>query len=203
MKKEGIEMSYYHSYFLGYMKNDKIYPYGPFDFRGRMKPIIEKSRSFASDLHNDFWIVQDNQITDELREQFEYEDWQGRFTNVRYLPVEDLPSDDYIKKGYFLIEDVQAWETEGDDSLFYHMISPTIYAEKMRNELIFGKNQPKKDIEGNEYTEPNASDYVYYAAPWYNSREYEAHLLQEAAGAMYDYDFFNDDVKMVILETEG
>ena len=197
-------MSYYYSYFLGYMKDNKIYPYAPFDFRGKMKPIVEKSRSFASDLHHDFWIVQDNQITDELREQFEYEDWLGnKITNVRYLPIEDLPSDDYIKKGYFLIEDVQTWETEGDDGLFYHMLTPEVYAEKMRNEIIFGKNQPKKDIEGEEYTEPNASDYMYYAAPWYNSEAYEAHLLQEAADAMYDYDFFNDDVKMVILETEG
>lgn len=197
-------MSYYYSYFLGYMKDNKIYPYAPFDFRGKMKPIVEKSRSFASDLHSKFWVVGKDQITDELREQFEYTDWQGnKSTDVKYLCITDLPSDDYIKKGYFLIEDVQAWETEGDDGLFYHMLTPEVYAEKMRNEIIFGKNQPKKDIEGEEYTEPNASDYMYYAAPWYNSEAYEVHLLQEAAGVMYDYDFFSDDVKMVVLETEG
>ena len=197
-------MSYYYQYYLGYTKNNKIYPYAPFDFRGKLKPIIEKSRSFASNLYNDFWMVQDNQITDELREQFTYEDWKGdKILEVRYLLVSDLPDGDFIKKGYFLIDDVQAWEQGGDDSLFYHVISPQVYAEKMRKEITFGKNQPKKDEEGMEYTEPNASDYMYYAVPNYNSKEYEIHLLKEAAEAMYDYDFFVDGVEMVILETEG
>ena len=197
-------MSYYYSYYLGYMKDNKVYPYGPFNCEGKIKPVVENSRSFASDLHENFWAVRDEQISDELRSLFEYEDWKGdKHTEVKYLPLDYLPDGDYIKRGYFLIDDVQAWEQGGDDSLFYHMIDPVIYAEKMRNELTFGKNMPKKDEEGEEYTEPNASDYMYYAVPQYESKEYEAFQLREAVDSMFDYDFFKDDMKMVILETEG
>lgn len=198
-------MSYYYEYYLGYIKDNKIYPYGPFTFDGKIKPIIEKSRNFASDLYQDFLVIKDEQISNELRILFEYEDWQGeKKTEVKYLPVDQLPNTDYIKKGYFPIDDVQAWEQSEDDSLFYSMISPLIYAERLKKEVTFGKNQPKKDIEGEEYTELNASDYMYYAAPQYNSKEYESFLLSQVADSMYDYEFFNNEnIKMVILETEG
>lgn len=200
-------MSYDYQYYLGYEELDSgiIKPYGPYTCDGKLKPILEKSCGFASNLHNRFISVPSGCYSNELRKEFEYEDWNGeKRIDVKYLYIEDFPSLDYIKKGYFLIDDVQAWEQGGDDDLFYHMITPQIYAEKMRNELTFGKNMPKKDIEGNEYTEPNASDYMYYAVPQYNSEEYEAWLISEFANGMCDYDFFNNnDVRLVILETEG
>lgn len=198
-------MSYYYQYYLGYIKDNKIYPYGPFMFDGRIKPIIEKSRSFASNLYQDFSVIKNEQISDELRTLFEYENYQGeKKIEVKYLPINELPSTDYIKKGYFPIENVQIWEESEYDDFFYDMISPLIYAEKLKKEVTFGKNQPKKDIEGEEYTELNASDYMYYAAPQYNSKEYESFLLSQAVDSMYDYEFFSDEnVKMVILETEG
>lgn len=200
-------MSYYYEYYVGYEDTQTgiIYPYGPYTSEGKLKPIVEKSRSFASDLHNSFSRIDNGYISKELRKEFEYEDWQGeKQIDVKYLYFEDLPNSDYIKKGYFLIEDVQAYEQGGCDDLFYHIISPIVYAEKMRNELTFGKNQPKKDIEGEEYTEPNASDYMYYAVPDYNCKEYEISQIKEAINMLYDYDFFEDNNKrIVILETEG
>lgn len=200
-------MSYYYQYYIGYedLSSGIIYPYGPYNCKGELKPVVEKSRSFASDLHNDFVYVPDACISTELREKFEYENYLGvKQVDVKYLRFEDLPNEDYIKKGYFLIDDVQAWEQGGDDSLFYSMITPQIYAEKMRNELTFGKNQPKKDENGEEYTEPNASDYMYYAAYDPTSKEYEVFLIKEAVSMLWDYDFFKDDNKrIVILETEG
>ena len=198
-------MSYYYQYYIGYEENGKIYPYGPFDCQGKIKPVIYKSRSFASNLYTNFWVVKENQITDELRNLFEYEDWNGdKKIEVKYLHIDELPSGDYIKKGYFLINDVQAWEQSGDDSLFCNTISSLMYAEKLKKEITFGKNQPKKDEYGEEYIEPNASDYMYYAVPQYDSEEYESWLLKEAVNMLYDYDFFKDDnKKIVILETEG
>ena len=68
--------------------------------------------------------------------------------------------------------------------------------------VYFGKNKPKKDCAGIEYTEPNASDYMYYAYPDYHSKEYEAFILRELAEALRDYNM-PKDVKYVILETEG
>ena len=45
---------------------------------------------------------------------------------------------------------------------------------------------------------------MYYAAPNYCSKEYEVSLIREAINMLYDYDFFADDNKeIVILETEG
>jgi len=200
-------MSYYYEYYIGYEDTQTgiIYPYGPYNCQGKLKPIVEKSRIFASDLHNSFSRIDSGCISEELRKEFEYENWKGeKQIDVKYLYFEDLPNSDYIKKGYFLIEDVQAYEQGGCDDLFYHIISPIVYAEKMRNELTFGKNQPKKDIEGEEYTEPNASDYMYYAACDCTSKEYEAFLIREAVNMLYDYDFFHEGNKrIVILENEG
>lgn len=198
-------MSYYYQYYIGYEENGKLYPYGPFDCQGKIKPVVCKSRSFASNLYTNFWVVKEEQITDELRNFFEYEDWNGnKKVEMKYLPLGEMPNGDYIKKGYFLIDDVQAWEQGGDDELFYHMITPLIYAEKLKKEVAFGKNQPQKDEDGIECIEPNASDYMYYAVPQYESEEYESWLIKEAANMLYDYDFFRDDNrKIVILETEG
>ena len=198
-------MSYYYQYYIGYMENGKIYPYGPYTSEGKLKPIVEKSCNFASDLHEDFVNVAEVQISEELRNEFGYKDWQGlESVPVKYLPYENLPDGEYLVKGYFLIDDVQAWEQGGDDSLFYNMISPLIYVEKFKKEITFGKNHPKKDAEGGEYIEPNASDYMYYIAPNYSSKEYEAFQIREVVNMLYDYDFFaNDTKKIVILETEG
>ena len=200
-------MSYYYKYYIGYedVLTGIIYPYGPYTSEGKLKPVVEKSRSFASDLHNNFVPIPSGCTSTELRKEFEYEDWQGnKQFDVKYLKLEDLPDGDYILKGYFLIDDVQAWEQGDCDDLFYHVISPHIFAEKMRRELTFGKNQPKKDEDGFDCTEPNASDYMYYAVPNYCSKEYEAFQIREAVNMLYDYDFFVDDNKrIVILETEG
>lgn len=197
-------MSYYYCYTIGIMdKEDKIKPFGPYDANGNLKYIIEKSCSFASDLHEDFYKVKEEQITDELRKQFSYKEWDGKEKlEVKYLPIENLTTKSYLKKGYFLIDDVQAWEQGGDDSLFCNMITPEVYAEKMRNELTFGKNQPKKDEYGNKYTEPNASDYMYYVAIDYNSKEYEAEQLRNAAVILENYDI-PEGSKLVALEVEG
>lgn len=199
-------MSLVYSYYIGYEEPESgiIKPLGPFTCEGRIKPVLERSCSFASDLHNNFYTIkEDAVISRELRELFEYEDWKGeKRVDVKYLPFDELPDDDFIKNGYFLIDDVQAWEQGGDDSLFYNMISPTVYAAMVKNELVFGKNQPEKDDEGNEYTKPNASEYMHYAAPQYDSKEYESFIIKQVVGMLCDYDFC-ENKRIVILETEG
>lgn len=198
-------MSYYYNYYVGYKKDGKIYPWGPYNANGKLEPMVSRSRSFASDLHRDFYPVSVKEVSEELRKEFEYEDWmKTKRVDVKHLSEKDLPTGSYIKKGYFLIKDVLAYENDEDGSFegFYDVISPEVYAAKLQHELMFGKNQPKKDDEGYEYTEPNASDYMYYAYPDYVTKEYEAFLLRQLIDALRDYRMDND-VEYVVLETEG
>ena len=198
-------MSYYFEYYAAIQDKEtfNVFPLGPYDCNGKLKPIIERSRSFASDLHNDFYVLPNEQISEELHKEFDYEDYKGeKSCNIKYLPIDKLPTDSYIMKGYFLIDDVQAWEQGGDDSLFYSMIKPEYYAELMRKELIFGKNQPEKDEDGCEYTKPNASDYIYSAIPNYGSKEYEAEVIRQVATMLFDYDL-SEKYDLIIIEVEG
>lgn len=196
-------MSYYYKYYIGYKKDGKIYPWGPYTANGDLEPVVNRSRSFASDLHKEFYVVSEDEISEELRKEFEYEDWNGnKRVDVKYLSEDDLPTGSYIRTGYFLIKDVQAYENNeyGYFEDFCDVLSPEIYAAKLQHEMMFGKNQPKNDAEGDEYTEPNASDYMYYAYPDYETKEYESFILKQMIEALRDY---TDDVEFVVLETEG
>ena len=198
-------MSYYYSYYFCYKKDGKIYPYAPYTIKGKLKPILEKSRSFASDLYQDFNVVQKDQISEELFKEFSYEIDENdvEIPQLKFLEFNKLTTEDYIKKGYFLIEDIKEYDGLYSEDIFYNMITPEMYAIKLQNEIMFGKNTPKKDSEGYEYTEPNASDYMWYAAIQYNSKEYESWLIRNAVDMLYDYDFFKNGMEVIIVETEG
>jgi hypothetical protein len=194
-------MSYYYNYYLGYKKNNKIYPLGPYDFNGDFIPVISKSRTYASDLYKMFDNLFEEEVSDELRKEFNYESYE-RITNIKYLNVKDLPTESYIKQGYFLIKDVEAYNKKINFEGFYDIISPEIYAVKLQHEILFGKNQPIKDIEGYEYTEPNASDYMYYMYPDYDSKEFESFLLKTYLEPYQNY-IYDNEIEYVILEVEG
>ena len=200
-------MSYYYNYTIGYMHEDKIYPLGPYNSFGKLKDVISKSRSFASDLHYSFWHIPEEMISDELRKEFEYEDWKGeKQIEVKYLPVTELPEGSFIKTGYFLIEDVEQYEQEHGDSydLFYDHLSPTVYAAKAQNEARFGSPEKQVDEEGGDITPHSASEYMYYAYPDFNSKEYEAFQLRAAAEMLKEYGRpMPDGAVLVVLETEG
>ena len=197
-------MSYYYSYYLGYKKDNKIYPLGPYNCQGKIRPIISRSRSFASDLHEEFYTIREDAVSDELRKDFEYEDWKGnKVVDAKYLPLDELPSGDYIKKGYCLISDVRVYEENPDDfDGFFDTLSPTVYAAMLDNELKFGKPTPQKDDEGCEYTPHSVSDYMYYAYPDFHCKEYEADFIRTFANYFRNYDI-EFDAELVVLETEG
>ena len=198
-------MSYYYQYYIGVQDKHSgiIKPFAPYDANGNLHAIIERSRSFASNLYQDFYAVPEDKISEELRKEFEYEDYTGtKKVDVKYLPYEELGNSDYIVKGYFPIEDVQAWEQGGDDTVFYNVIDAHRYAELLKKELMFGKNKTEKDEDGYEYTPLNASDYIYDAIPNYNSKEYEIAMIKQFVDSCIDYDI-SKDYNIVILETEG
>ena len=199
-------MSWYVHYYLGYKtKEDKIYPLGPYDCFGHLYNIFYRSRSFTSDLHEDFFKINEQQSTDELKKSFSYENYDGEiiFADVEYLPLNKLPSGSYVKSGYFLIEDIQNYLKDEDPwDLFYDCLDPTTYALKMESELKFGKPTPKKDCEGNEITEHSCADYAYFAYPDYFSKEYESALIRNAA-EMYEFIDLPDEAEIVVLKREG
>lgn len=199
-------MSYYYNYYVGYKQDGKIYPWGPYDAKGNLHPVVCKSRSFASDLHESFYTVAEKEISDELRKEFEWTDWNNeKHIDVKFLPVKELPETDFIEKGYFLISDVKIYEDEENpyfvEDIFCDRISPQVYTALLDKQLKFGENKPKKNDEGNEYTEHNASDYMWYAYPDFNSKEYEAFMILKAIDILEE--FMPNEVEWVVLETEG
>lgn len=197
-------MSYYYSYYIGYKKDGKFFPLGPYDSFGELHPVLCKSRSFASDLHTEFLPIKGEEVSDELRKDFEFTDWQGnKIVDVKYLTVKDLPTGSFIKKGYFLIDDVKAYEEDKYAfDIFYDHLSPSVYAAKLENELKFGKPKPKKDEFGEEYEEHSVSDYIYYAYPDYDSIEFEAWTIRNFIEEFVTYKV-SGEYEVVVLETEG
>lgn len=201
-------MATYYEYYIGYMKDDKIYPLGMYDNKGNMKPVIDDSRSFASDLWELFDCVGDNQFSEELEKEFSYSVYGTDRVReyLRYLKVKDLPTKSYIKKGYFLISDIERFENNDpyDDisDLFYEHLSPVAYSAKVMNELKFGKPTPELDCEGEELPVYSAGDYAFYAYPDYHSKEYDAELLRTVASQFKSYRDEDKGRELVILEVE-
>ena len=191
-------MSYYYNYYVGQKRDGKIYPWGPYTASGKLLPVLSKSRSCASELHQRFHKVSEAQVSDELRERFEEESLLNpkvKIVNVKYLPVDDLPKGSFVKSGYFPIEEVMAYESDDSDDYFdgfSRPIPPHIYAAMFENQRMLGaENQDR-----------NAADYMFYAYPDFNSEEYEADVLREAAEMLKTY-MEPEGTEFVILETEG
>ena len=199
-------MSYYYSYYIGYRHDEKIYPLGPYDAFGKLRAVVCRSRSFASDLHELFYHVKESEISDKLREEFEYTDWDNRKrVDVKWLPLSKLPSGSSIRKGYFLIEDVKCYEKAGDegDDLFYDCLSPTVFAAKLQHEMAVGKPAPQIDEEGYEIESHSASDYMYYAYQNKDCKEYEAEQIRDVAYMLDEHNDVPEGATLVVLETEG
>ena len=63
-------MSWYVSFFIAIQdKNGKITPLGPYDNEGKLKCVHETSRSFTTDLHESFYPIEDDMVTDELKKE--------------------------------------------------------------------------------------------------------------------------------------
>jgi len=201
-------VSTYYCYYIGYIEDDKIYPLGMYNNKGKMVPVIEDSRSFASDLWEMFDCVGANQFSEELEKEFSYTVYgtDREREHVRYLKVKDLPKESYIKKGYFLISDIERYENDDpyDDisDIFYEHLSPVAYHAKFNSELVFGKPEPKIDCEGEEFPVYSAGEYAYYAYPDKRSRAYDAELLRTVASQFESYKVEDKGRELVILEVE-
>ena len=206
-------MSWYVDYYIGYRtKEGKIYPLGHFDRFGNLHAVLTKSGSFSSELWKRFDRITLEETTDEIKKHFPKGDiynW-GEKSEEELPPwcfwmyLEDLPKGSYLKKGYFLQDDIAEYERDdGYFDGFYHMLTPAEYARKMEAELKFGVPKPKKDAEGYEIEVHSCGEYSFYVYPDYESEEYETSVIRDAAGV---YEFITDipnGSKLVVLQTNG
>ena len=205
-------MSWYVDYYIGYRTpEEKIYPLGHFDCFGNLHPVLTKSRSFASDLWEKFDRISLKETTDEIKKYFR--DSELFYSSEKpeeeppwcfWMYLEDLPKGSYLKKGYFLQDEIAEYErNDGCFDGFYHMLTPAEYIRKMEAELKFGVPKPKKDAEGYEMEVHSCGEYSYYIYPDYESEEYEASVIRDAANI---YEYLTDipkGSKLVILQTNG
>lgn len=211
-------MSWYVDYYVGYRDKDgKIYPLAPFDAFGELHPIITKSRSFASDLWEKFTRVTLEETTEELKKHFpdgNIYSWGEKSEEKEeppwcfWLDPEELPTGSYLKKGYFLQEDIAQYERSLEDNSvyfggFYHMLTPAEYARKMEAELKFGIPKPKKDDEGNEFEVYGCGEYSFYVYPDYESAEYEASVIKDILYMFEYYSGLPEGSKLLVLQTNG
>ena len=183
-------MSEYINYYICKQnKNTKlIYPLGPFDDRGDLKCVIWKSRSYYTDLIDLFSPIPKELITNELSTKLYNSSLEECLNNendmfnnndyymMHYCPLSELGSSNYIKSGYYLIDDIKEYEKSQLDNYefdgFYEYLSPQLYCELLRSENSSKfKREAKKDCEGNEFDMYYASDYAFYMYPDYSGKE--------------------------------
>ena len=204
-------MSWYYTYYLGYIKKDdkeeKIYPLGPFDYKGKLKDVFSKSRSFASDLHEDFRDINADQLDESFLKALGIE---KNYSCIKMLSLSDLPKTDYVKSGYFLLSDVEEYYkyknecSIGDLGIFYDKLTPEVYGLRLSNEIAFKtKKRIKYDAEGEEIEIHPCSDYTFFSYPDYNSKEYESFLIKNVANILYDKYLDDENIEVVVVETEG
>ena len=199
-------MSYYYTYYIGIIDEDTglVSLLGPYDNQGNIKPVLEKSRSFASDLHEEFAILDEKLAADDVKKRFSYENWNGENVfQVKVLNYDKLPSGGFVKSGYFLIDDVEKYIRTGDSyDIFYDRLDPIVYAAKFKDEALLPHYEPKVDEYGEEIRGYKCSDYMWFAYPDYNSKEYEVHVIKQMVEIL-DERFNDEHNNIVILMEEG
>lgn len=203
--------------FPGTAYKSKIYGYestkGDEDYTIRLRNISWRSRSFMpEDFSDEFIVVSEEDCSDELKEAFTFKNWsnEDEFSDtLGYLTSADLNKmdDNFIKTGYFLTEDVAKYEENKeiifDDEIFYDRLSPTVYANMCIKQI---KTHTEKDCEGYEYTVHGVEDYMYYAYPDYNSKEYLVHELKIIMNSYKEGIEYIDEFKnkeLVLLQDWG
>lgn len=165
-------MSTYYSFYLGYTTKDgKFHAFGPFDKFNNIRPMLEKSRSFISDLYEDFIKVPIDKMDEYLFNNFTYNDpyKEGeRYNYLYYLPARNLPGTDFIKRGYYTTEDIADYLNTGEP-YFSDYYSETEYGLKLSTAV---KNDDKEEID-------KLKKYSYFSYPDYECREYESFVMHQ------------------------
>lgn len=196
-------MSVEYNYFVGYKKDGKIHILGPYNHNKELCPVLNKSRSFASKLYELFRPVRDDEISEELADEFmEHDSYSNAsYLDCRVLAYKDLPSDDFIKSGYVL--EKQVMDSFKEDEYFdgfYDVLSPEEYAVKAEHELKYGWTKPD-DTESEYLSEADchsAKEYVFFAWPDYSSIEFDAFVIRNAVSNLAGCDIIAADLFIIV-----
>lgn len=214
-------MSTYYSYYIGYKDeqgDNLIHPLGPFDADGKLHPAGEWSRSWCPGFRNMFYRSAANEYSgefvDAIKTTYDSQDEEvfdndGFTSEMDWIYLSELPSGDYIKSGYFLIDDVRNYlavnnndRVELLDELFFDKVTPVAYNGMCDSELKFGKKEPTKDELGFVIQHNNASDYMYFAYEDTNCDAYKAHVIKVVADVYESYKL-PKGAKKVVIQTIG
>lgn len=179
----------------------------------RPRTIYWKSGSFVDrDFTGEFWKVNEADCDEEMVKAFTFKDWhdEDSFTDdLGYLTYEDLSNmnSEYIRRGYYLVEDVSRYEADDsalfNEDIFYDHVSPTVYTNMCLKQI---KKHTEKDCEGYEYTVNGFEEYMYYAYPDYESKEYMIHELQTIMNSYQEgIDYLDEfkDKELILLQSIG
>ncbi len=176
-----------------------------------MNCILYRTGSFMPEGYIDDWYhLNKTDVDDVIKETFTGTDWRGEtsFADVNLISLSDLRKLglDFIKKGYYLVDEIDEYENseyKDTEGIFYNPISAVSYANMCAKKI---KTTTAKDEEGYEYTKHGYEDYSYYAFPDYNSKEYLNFELSTLGSSFEDmlYYLYNwedrNKYEIVILE---
>lgn len=181
------------------------------EFVMRPRTIYWRSGSFVSrDFTEEFCKLREEDCDEELRKAFTFKDWHDEESfsdELCFLSLSELNSmkADFIRKGYFLVEDIAKYEENPEiiynDDIFYDRVSPIVYANMCAKKI---ERHIEKDCEGYEYEVPGWTEYQYYAYPDYDSKEYMIHELQIIMNSYQEGIEYLDDYKnkeLVLLQS--
>lgn len=182
----------YYFYLVEKRKDGKFYPL--FETKDNFLkevaalPTYYENTDFVSEY---FSHLKKEDFSDELSKLLELE---KRETNIMSCSLSDLRfRRNFIRSGYFLKKEVQMYlnpELEEEvrqnmieeGIIFYDWIPAEVYAEKLKDDLIFGlpKNEEEPDEDNEEETSDNiknSREYMFFCYPDFNSIEYFVNKL--------------------------
>lgn len=168
-------MSTYYRFYVGYKtKDDKCHLFGPYNKFGKLRPVIERSRSFIGNFIDDFIKMDESQMDDEIKKEFGYESPlmdsnYGTRYSVYYIDANELPSTNFIKSGYYKAEEVL--ENMNDDEKYFS----ESYDEKEYSFLLQKavRADDKEEIE-------RLKEFIYYCYPDYLCDNYIASVIESS-----------------------
>lgn len=166
-------MSTYYSFYIGYRtKEKKFHAFGPYDKFNNLHPALCLSRSFVSDLYEDFYRIDIKDMDDFLKGKFVYKVYQEELVSyLYYLPVDKLPDTDYMKRGYYPVDEIVEYLEDSDhwDYYFSERYTETEYSIKLSTAI---KNNDTEELE-------RLKKFNYFSYPDYNCKEYDSSILHK------------------------
>lgn len=207
-------MSYYYNYYVGQRNKEtgKFTTVEPYDANGEPMCLLWKSRSYASDLHDDFDPIYSKDMEDRLKSfscfvpsSMTDDDYDKDYYKVKYMPYNEFQLSEPFRKGYVLAEDVinYNYNDAGCDFSEYarDILTPEQYAAFAHSYMTSKKRRKVYDPSSDEEIKCTPSDYMLFNWVDYDGRQYEQWCITNIISSL---DISPDNgYELVILETEG